>query len=111
MIEIVTLSEAKGHLRLDYTDAVADSDLRGKIATATATVLDYIQGNRSLIIDDDGQLIEGSEALVRVKGAILVFTGILNRTRNGEEDDKYRNGYLPFSVEAIIRTLRKPTIL
>lgn len=108
MIELVTLEEVKAHLRIDYSDEVLDADLQGKIAAATAAILDFIQGSRELIVDDQGELIEG-EPLARVKTATLIMVGVLNRVRNGEEETQYRQGYLPFSVTTLIYSLRSPS--
>ncbi len=108
MIEIVTLQEVKAHLRIDYSDDVADADLQAKTTAATAAVLDFIQGSRDLVVDEEGALIEG-EPLERVKTAILIYTGILNRVRNGEEEGQYKQGFLPFSVSTLIYSLRSPT--
>jgi len=109
MIKFVTLEEAKNHLRTDSDDG--DDDLQLKIYAASASILDYIQGSRDLIVNDDGEVIEGAPELQRVKMATLILIGILDRTRNGEEESVYRQGYLPFSVSSLIYSLRKPTIL
>ena len=109
MISLVTLEEAKAHLRIDYSDEAADADLQDKIFAASAAILDFIQGSRDLIVDKKGELIEGSEALARVKTATLIYVGILNRVRNGEEETQYRQGYLPFSVTTLIYSLRSPS--
>ncbi|EEW3704601.1 phage gp6-like head-tail connector protein, partial [Escherichia coli] len=45
MIELVTLEEAKLHLRID--DDYGDSDLTLKIQGGSAAILSYIQGSRA----------------------------------------------------------------
>ncbi|MDE9611328.1 head-tail connector protein [Citrobacter portucalensis] len=108
MIELVTLEEAKLHLRID--DDYGDSDLTLKIQGGSAAILSYIQGSRSLVVDDSGKLIDG-EALTRVQTALLVLLGYLDRNRGGEEEEKLKQGELPFSVSMLIYDLRKPTII
>ncbi|MHC5644232.1 head-tail connector protein [Escherichia coli] len=108
MIELVTLEEAKMHLRID--DDYGDSDLTLKIQGGSAAILSYIQGSRSLIVDDTGNLIDG-EPLTRVQTALLVLLGYLDRNRGGEEEEKLKQGELPFSVSMLIYDLRKPTII
>lgn len=108
MIELVTLDEAKMHLRID--DDYGDSDLTLKIQGGSAAILSYIQGNRSLVVDDSGNLIVG-EPLTRVQTALLVLLGYLDRNRGGEEEEKLKQGELPFSVSMLIYDLRKPTII
>jgi len=109
MIAFVTLEEAKAHLRID-TDA-GDDELQQKIYSASASVLDYIQSSRDVIVNDDGDVIEGTNELDRVKMATLLLVGILDRVRNGEEENTYHQGYLPFTVTSLIYSLRKPTII
>ncbi|MCE1523695.1 head-tail connector protein [Enterobacter hormaechei] len=108
MIELVTLDEAKMHLRID--DDYGDSDLTLKIQGGSAAILSYIQGSRSLVVDDSGNLIVG-EPLTRVQTALLVLLGYLDRNRGGEEEEKLKQGELPFSVSMLIYDLRKPTII
>lgn len=108
MIELVTLIQAKEHLRID--DDAADNDLTLKIQSGSAVLLSYIQGSRELVVNDDGVLIEG-EPLSRVQTALLVLLGYLDRNRNGEEEEKLQQGELPFSVTMLIYDLRRPTIL
>lgn len=108
MIELVTLEEAKMHLRID--DDYGDSDLTLKIQGGSAAILSYIQGSRSLVVDDSGNLIDG-EVLTRVQTALLVLLGYLDRNRGGEEEEKLKQGELPFSVSMLIYDLRKPTII
>ncbi|MCS2155471.1 head-tail connector protein [Scandinavium sp. H11S7] len=108
MIELVTLEEAKMHLRID--DDYGDPDITLKIQGGSAAILSYIQGSRNLVIDESGVLIEG-EPLTRVQTALLVLLGYLDRNRGGEEEEKLKHGELPYSVSMLIYDLRKPTIL
>lgn len=108
MIELVTLEEAKMHLRID--DDYGDPDITLKIQGGSAAILSYIQGSRNLVVDDSGVLIEG-EILTRVQTALLVLLGYLDRNRGGEEEEKLKQGELPYSVSMLIYDLRKPTIL
>lgn len=108
MIELVTLEEAKLHLRID--DDYGDDDLTLKIQGGSAAILAYVQGSRQLIVDDAGKAIEG-EPLYRVKTALLVLLGILDRNRGGEEEEKLKQGELPFSVSMLIYDMRRPSIL
>lgn len=108
MIELVTLEEAKMHLRID--DDYGDPDLTLKIQGGSAAILSYIQGSRDLVVDGTGKLVDG-EPLTRVQTALLVLLGYLDRNRGGEEEEKLKQGELPFSVSMLIYDLRKPTII
>lgn len=108
MIELVTLEQAREHLRID--DDAGDADLTLKIQAGSAALLSYIQGSRDKVVDDSGKLIEG-EPLKRMQTALLVLLGYLDRNRNGEEEEKLMQGELPFSVTMLIYDLRLPTII
>lgn len=108
MIELVTLDEAKMHLRID--EDYGDSDLTLKIQGGSAALLAYIQGSRDKVVAENGDLIDG-EALTRMKTALLVLLGYLDRNRGGEEEEKLKQGELPWSVSMLIYDLRLPTIM
>lgn len=109
MIEFVTLEEVKGHLRID-TDA-GDEDLKQKILSASSAIFDYVQGSRDKLVGQSGKVIDGSPELQRVKMAVLILVGILDRVRDGQEEMNYSAGNLPFSVTALIYSLRSPTVV
>ncbi|MCW9666246.1 head-tail connector protein [Klebsiella oxytoca] len=108
MIELVTLLQAKEHLRID--DDAGDDDLLLKIQAGSAVLLSYIQGSRDKVVDGDGNLIQG-EPLLRMQESLLRLLGYLDRNRNGEEEEKLQQGELPFSVTMLIYDLRRPTII
>ncbi|MDS7771201.1 MULTISPECIES: head-tail connector protein [Klebsiella] len=108
MIELVTLPQAKEHLRID--DDSGDADLLLKIQAGSAVLLSYIQGSRDKVVDGDGNLIQG-EPLLRMQESLLRLLGYLDRNRNGEEEEKLQQGELPFSVTMLIYDLRRPTII
>ncbi len=108
MIELVTLEQAKDHLRID--DDAGDADLTLKIQAGSAAILAYVQGSRDLIVDSASALIEG-EPLRRTQTALLMLLGWMDRNRGGEEEEKLQQGELPFSVTMLIYDLRRPTIM
>ncbi|WP_334653552.1 head-tail connector protein [Klebsiella michiganensis] len=108
MIELVTLPQAKEHLRID--DDAGDADLLLKIQAGSAALLSYIQGSRDKVVGGDGNLIQG-EPLLRMQESLLRLLGYLDRNRNGEEEEKLQQGELPFSVTMLIYDLRRPTII
>lgn len=108
MIELVTLDEAKMHLRID--EDYGDSDLTLKIQGGSAALLAYIQGSRDKVVAENGDLIDG-EVLSRMQTALLVLLGYLDRNRGGEEEEKLKQGELPWSVSMLIYDLRRPTIM
>lgn len=109
MIELVSLEQAKAHLRID--DDYGDDDLTLKIQGGSAAILAYIQGSRDLIVGENGAVIQNTEALTRVQNALLVLLGYMDRNRGGEEEDKLQQGYLPFAVTMLIYDLREPSVI
>lgn len=108
MIELVTLDEAKMHLRID--EDYGDPDLTLKIQGGSAALLAYIQGSRDKVVAENGDLIEG-EPLTRMQTALLVLLGYLDRNRGGEEEEKLKQGELPYAVTMLIYDLRRTTII
>lgn len=108
MIELVTLDEAKMHLRID--EDYGDSDLTLKIQGGSAALLAYIQGSRDKVVAENGDLIDG-EPLTRMQTALLVLLGYMDRNRGGEEEEKLKQGELPYSVTMLIYDLRRTTII
>ena len=110
MIELVTLEQAKEHLRIDSDEDAGNADLTMKIQAGSAAILSYVQGSRDQIVKPSGDLIEG-EPLRRTQTALLMLLGWLDRNRGGEEEDKLKQGELPYSVKLLIYYLLRPTIL
>lgn len=108
MIELVTLEEAKLHLRID--EDYDDPDLTMKIQGGSAALLSYIQGSRDKVVTEAGDLING-EPLSRMQTALLVLLGYLDRNRGAEEEEKLRQGELPLAVTMLIYDLRRTTIM
>ncbi|MBI0275667.1 phage gp6-like head-tail connector protein [Hafnia alvei] len=109
MIELVTLVEIKEHLRDDGN--ANDAEYLMFNQAGSAAILSFIQGNRERVIDSDGKVIKGTEILARLKVALLVLIGWLDRNRGGEDEEKLMQGYLPISVTMLIYDLRRPTIV
>lgn len=109
MIELVTLEEIKEHLRDDGNANDAEYTLLNQ--AGSSAIIAFIQGNRHRVIDEDGNVIEDSPILARLKVALLVLIGWLDRNRGGEDEEKLMQGYLPASVSLLIYDLRRPTII
>lgn len=118
---LVTLQQAREHLRSDT--AADDADLTMKIEAATAGVLDYVgelvprdsQGDP--FVDSQGDLLGVPErALTRMKLATLVAVAYFYRERDGSQEHavptQWGYGYaLPQGATALLYSLRKPTVM
>lgn len=107
---LVTLQEARDHLRSDDTDD--NADLTGKIAAAEAAVLDYVGDYALTFLDEAGERLVVEEQPVavpaRIHQAILVMTAYLSNERDGSNRHAEPH-YLPAGVTALLYSLRKPT--
>ncbi|RYF63597.1 MAG: phage gp6-like head-tail connector protein [Comamonadaceae bacterium] len=115
---LVTLEQAKDHLRID-TDA-ADADLTLKIHAASGAVLTYLKGaNRFVqavdadgdpVVDEEGEPVYTEQVIFEVQAATLLMLGYLNKDRDGDGDDQFEPGFLPNPVTALLYPFRTPTL-
>lgn len=111
MVMIVTLDQASEHLRRDTTDD--DADLTLKIEAASKAVITFLKSGATFL-DSQGDVPLDSSGIPVVpediKAATLVLIGILYRDRDGQEMDKWKQGYLPFTVTALLYPYRDPAL-
>ena len=118
---LVTLDEAKLHLRVDH-DA-DDDDITLKIEAASAAVLAYVEDSQYLFLDTGGYEIDlfdtsTDQAAHRAKHlcrqATLLMVGEFYRNREPAATDvvpeRFGYGYFPRAVVALLTSLRAPTI-
>ena len=130
MIELITIQEARDHLRIDNYDSDGgpdDNDLQLKIYAATGAVLNYLKSTRNLYEverDEDGNVLvdsDGEEVLdgdsdgnrtvkPEVKAAVMLMLGYLCKDRDGDPDKAYQPGYLPAPVMSLLYPLRDPAL-
>lgn len=102
---LVTLDEARDHLRSDSADD--DADLTIKIHAASGSVINYLKA--PAFIDETGAIIE-SAVPFEVKAATLLLVGYLYKDRDSDEGGEYQQGYLPRPVTALLYPLRDPAL-
>jgi hypothetical protein len=118
---LVTLDEAKSHLRVDH--GLDDDDITIKIEAASAAVLEYIGDTQYLFLDTGGDDLDladtsadqaGLRARHRAKQATLLLVGDWYRNREPTASDvidpRFGFGHLPRAVVALLYGLRDPTI-
>ncbi len=118
MTMLVTLDQAKLHLRMDADDTFEDSDVTLKILAASAAVLDYLDAAQFDFLDTSGELLEDSSGPLtvpyKVQAATLLLVGDLYKNREPTADDvvdpKFGYGYLPRAVVALLYPLRIPPV-
>lgn len=113
MVMLVSLTQAKDHLRVDTADE--DNDLTLKIHAASAAVLNYIRNGADIFTDSTGEpIVDSNEAPLgipyEVQAATLLLIGYLYRQRDSDEDKEWDMGYLPKPVTALLYTHRIPSL-
>jgi hypothetical protein len=108
---LVSLAEAKKHIRVDFDED--DAEIEIYLKGASQAVANYLQNGEALFMDSDGDIIEDSngiaiEVTYEIKAATLLMVGYLYRHRDNNEGDAFDMGYLPKPVTALLYPLRKP---
>lgn len=114
MVSLVSLEQARQHLRSD-ADA-DDADLELKIAAASRAVLTYLKPAgvaRLMEVDSSGDPVDDSSGVVAdapedVQLATLLLVGVFYTDREGQEGG-WTPGYLPPAVTALLYPYRDPT--
>lgn len=97
---LVTLAEAKAHLRIDQD--IMDDDIKLKLLAAEGRVRRHCEGTDIDGLDEMDQMI--------VKAAILMLVGYLDRIRANEDvapDDRF---WLPAGVSQLLVPFRQPGV-
>lgn len=113
MVMLVSLTQAKDHLRVDTSDG--DNDLTLKIHAASGVVLNYIRNGADAFTDSAGDAIEDSNGNpigipFEVQAATLLMLGYLYTNRDSDPDKAYGLGTLPNDVTALLYPYRVPTL-
>lgn len=94
-MSIVTLEEAKEHLR--YDDDSNDANLEIYIKAAESSVFRYT---------DESHHAEPPEEF---RLAVLLYVGYYDKYRNAESDAPVNGNFMPQPVQALLFTYRTPT--
>lgn len=113
---LVTLQQARDHLRSDDSDD--DNDLELKVLAASAVVMNYIQyldESIELFTDTNGDPLTDTDGLVpdvpyAIKAATLLLIGYLYRNRDGDPDKAFSHNQLPWDVTALLAPYRDPSL-
>ncbi len=97
-MSIVTLEQAKEHLR--YDDDSNDVSLGGYILAAESAVKNYITDS-----------FENDKYPDAIKHAVLILIGYFDQYRNAEAETPTNDNYLPKPVQSLLYPYRKPTAI
>lgn len=104
---LITLAEAKQHLRVD--DDSDDADITLKVHAASGAVRNYLKAAAEGYVGSDGQVIPESVPY-EVKAATLLMLGYLYKDRDEDSTNAYTQGNLPRPVTALLYPLRIPAL-
>lgn len=112
---LVTLQQAKDHVRSDY--AADDTDLTLKIHAASGAVLNFLKDAADEFLDTAGLVPEDSNGdpvgvPFEVKAAVLLLVGDFYSNRGEDQTPNWNAqfAYLPAAVTALLTPLRTPTL-
>lgn len=124
MKKLVTLAQAKAHLRIDTDDA--DTEIVQKIHQAGAAVRNYLKSTKPYILeldsagdpvlDSNGDPVyfhdSAGDVVVypEVQQAVLYLLGDMWRDRDGQEKTDWQLGFLPMPVQSLLYPLRDPAL-
>lgn len=107
---LVTLEEAKAHLRVDHD--LDDSTIEIYINGSSESVINYLDGASPYLLDEDGK--ETTKVKYVVKAATLIMVGEFYKNREANQDGAmptgFGYGYLPYPVVSLLYPLRYPVI-
>ena len=109
---LVTLDEAKLHLRVDFDSD--DDKITFNIHSASAAVLNYLKDAAYDFVDTSGNILTDSSGTELtpyvVKQATLLLLGALyaHSGEDGGAKAQFQMGYLPPAVMALLYPLRDP---
>ena len=129
-MDLVTLHQARAHLRLDEVDSAGGPDdawLELFIPAASGLVRNYLKQDRNLYEwerDSHGVIILDShlepiialdsagDPAVRpeVKAATLIYLAYMYRDRDCMEMEKWQQGYPPMPIVGLLYQLRDPAL-
>lgn len=110
-MKLVSLEQAKRHLRVDFDDE--DNDIELKVHAASGAVLNYLKSGADVFLDSSGDVPEDSAGdpvgvPFEVQAAALLMLGYLYKDRDTNAGGEYEQGYLPKPVTALLYPLRDP---
>lgn len=113
-VMLITLQQARDHLRSDTT--ADDADLTLKIKAASELVMEYLKPEGcATFTDSAGDLFLDSAGDAigvpwRVQAGTCLMVGYLYKDRDEDTDKQWEMGYLPKPVTAVLYGKRKPTL-
>ena len=89
-IYLVTMEQARGHLRIDLSETAYDDDVQEKLAQASDIILDYLELSSAVptgwdILPGDSPELAGAPGVIQ--SAVLLVLGELWKNREAKDVD------------------------
>lgn len=116
MVMLVSLEQAKAHIRDDDADGDGDADLELKIKAASRVVMNYLKPAGCADFTDSNGDVEKDSAGVAlgvpedIQSATLLMLGYLFKQRDNDVEQEFQTGFLPRPVTALLYFYRDPTL-
>jgi uncharacterized phage protein (predicted DNA packaging) len=110
MVALVSLDNAKRHLRVDNNDS--DEDITRKIGQASAIALTYIKRSIGTPDPEDDSIVDWTDETVPddIAAAIELILSELYDDRIAGDATQTAGAYLPPAVLALLMPYRTPTL-
>jgi hypothetical protein len=116
---LISLDDARNHLRFDPTDDDAEidqqeQDVQPYAEAASELVINYLKSAANAFLNRDGTVKRGSDGSPdvphAVRGATRLMLGYLYKDRDNDAGKEYEHGMLPKPVTALLYPLRDPSV-
>jgi hypothetical protein len=110
---LVSLANAKDHLRMDTT--AEDGLIELYIHAASGAILNYLKSGADAFLDSSGIVsldsnLEPIGVPYEVQAATLILVGHFFKDRDENANGAFQQGYLPMPVTALLYPLRDPAL-
>lgn len=108
MAYLVSLSDVKSALRLDFDDN--DPSLTLMIEASSGAVLNYLKSAGSQYVGIDGEVLPDVVVPAPIQAATIYLVGHMLRNPDNDTEGAFEQGYLPRPVTALLYPLRDPAL-
>lgn len=107
---LVSLAEAKDILRFEHDDTESESRLTLAIGAASQSILRYLKSTGDEYRNTTGAIVLGNVPY-DIRWATAALAGMMDQNVDGNEGGLFPDkGYLPAPIEAVLHSLREPTL-
>lgn len=106
---LISLAEAKDILRFESDDTESESRLTLAIGAASQSILRFLKSTGDEYRNTAGAIVLGNVPY-DIRWATAALAGIMDQNPDGNDEKIFERGWLPAPIEAVLHSLREPTI-